>query len=108
MMDKLYKLASCFFEEGDCESAKIYFSLGTSYDHNNLLFWKGKAEGCKKPHNYKDVISAYDRAYEIYQETSVLIRREAGNLNERESLCQIIDKIDNSYQKLKKVKQHGF
>lgn len=76
-VEELCKLAYDFLENGDYKSAKMYFSLGVSYDHNNILFWKGKAEVCMKLHNYKDAISAYDRAYEISQETSVLLRREA-------------------------------
>jgi tetratricopeptide (TPR) repeat protein len=83
-IDELYKLACDFFEEGDYRSAKTYFSLGISYDHNNVLFWKGKAEVSIKLNTYEEAINAYDRAYEISQEASTLLRLEAAKLALRE------------------------
>lgn len=79
-MDELYKLACDFLEDENYKSAKTYFSLGISYDHNNVLFWKGKAEVSIKLHNYEEAISAYDRAYEISQEVSTLLRCEMAKL----------------------------
>lgn len=79
-VDELYKLACDFLEDGDYKSAKTYFSLGISYEHNNVLFWKGKAESCMKLHLYQEAISSYDKAYEISQEVSTLLRREMAKL----------------------------
>lgn len=76
-VNELYKLACDFLEEEDYKSAKTYFGLGVLYDHNNALFWKGKAETSVKLYNYKEAISAYDRAYEITQEVTTLLCLEA-------------------------------
>lgn len=94
-VDELYKLACDFLEDGDYNEAKKYFSLGISYDHNNILFWKGKAEVCMKLKNYKESISAYDRAYEVFPETSILLRREAAKIAlEEEKKCLYQKSID--------------
>jgi len=76
-IQELYKLAHYFLEKEDYREAYKYFSLGTVYNHNNVLFWKGKAETCLKLNKYKEAIFAYDRAYEITGEASILFRREA-------------------------------
>ena len=83
-IDELCKLACDFLEDGDYKFAKTYFNLGTLYDHNNVLFWKGKAEVSIKLNTYEEAISAYDRAYEISQEVSTLLRCEIAKLALRE------------------------